>query len=134
MGNGSVPATAAKSSSVYANKVEKRPTNKQRLERILKDLDKSKQGLEEDIKRLEALKFKVGDFVVHKEHGNCIIIDHYMNLDKYNLGYDRPDNINSGFDDRLGYIVSGPGLYSEIVEEKDLMPYNKATKVLFENE
>lgn len=114
------------------HKPPKKLTNLERLERILKEIDTRKEEVRADIEKLKNLKYQPGDFVLHKTEGNCIVMDHYVAMDKYDLARDHGPSLPGAMNlpESVGYIVCGPS-YHDVVLEKDLLPVNNTTKVLF---
>lgn len=115
----------------------KKLTNKEKLERILKELETSKKELLKDINKLNKMKYQVGDFVIHKTKGPCVVMDQYINISKYDLTREQEDYPGLTYPASLaeslpeiGYVVVGPEIH-QVVDEKELMPATDATKVLF---
>ena len=103
-----------------------------KLKSQLEHIDEKKLALAKTIESLEKLKFNIGDFVVHKKYGNCIITEYFVKESPEN-----PDQALRCFTDQeakhdFGYIIQSPiwDIYHSVSEE-DLIEYNKTTKLLY---
>jgi adenosyl cobinamide kinase/adenosyl cobinamide phosphate guanylyltransferase len=95
------------------------------------------ESLNKCLEIIKSLKYKPGEIVVHREHGNGLVLCPYIKeLSDYN-GISYKDLLEK-FENELAYVVhfvkkskDSISVVKEIVKEEELMPYTTSSKVLF---
>lgn len=107
----------------------KRLNSLERLKKIQKQVLVCKRELEEEIHDLENMEFKPGDFAIHRKYGNCVVMDYVV--DFYRFDPITEYEFAKKEDTKTGYRISTAGYGEIFAHEKDLLPANDTTKVLY---
>jgi len=107
------------------------------LKEKIEQTNKQLENLNKCLEVVRSLKYKPGEIVVHKEHGNGLVLCPFIKeLNDFNdITYN--DLLNK-FENELAYVVhfvkkskESISIIKEVVKEEELMPYTASSKVLF---
>jgi len=107
------------------------------LKEKIEQTNKQLENLNKCLQVVKSLKYKPGEIVVHKEHGNGLVLCPFIKeLNDFNdITYN--DLLNK-FENELAYVVhfvkkskESISIIKEVVKEEELMPYTASSKVLF---